>query len=645
MRTSLAVQPHLYIGDTTGRPLDYGMVYFGQVDKDPEFYPIDIFYDEALTIAASQPVRTKGGFLNAAGDMVEIYASEIEYSVKVLDAQGVPVFYKERMSLSSTDSAVGIKLPLLGAVLRNQAAKNAEIISVKDFGAVGDGVTDDTTALQAALDCMQGEPLVLNLSSDTYYVKSALFVRYDNIEVQGKGATLVLAGDGMAAGGLAITVNANNHKWVNTKFKTLKRIVAIRVLPSAAAIENFFFDSCIFENVFYAVRAGLTNGATGVESDVRVKNITISNCTSTACVGANASHFICSDTDNITYYGNKTFGGQNASAMGGHSCTDLKIINNYESGMVDILAGADAGIQIENSKNAIISGNITSHDIWADDSSNVVVTGNKCRKLRVTVSELGGQFDGILFSGNKCSSITVASYSGSVPEGTRVSAIFNNNTLAANIKASGSDIVRAIAIEGAIGKRIELKNNTIIADAATYSVSIARNSGLTVVAENNDFGTKPSAISGSGGAIYEKNNKNSIIKKDSGYICGRLLADVAAVSSAWTKIALTGSLLDVNNEYVDGVFTPKASGYYQFSGSVSATVGISSELGLRVNTGSGEIARCFLRKYSYAGLVSEAYSTAPIYIEAGTAVQMQYFANGTVTIASGITTCLNIVKA
>lgn len=150
LRTSLAPQPHLYIGDVTGLPLDYGMIYFGEPNKDPEFYPINVFYDEAMTVAAHQPIRTKGGFMNAFGDMVEVYADEQIYSIKVVDANGRKVFYKPEMSRTNSDVSVSTKQDFANSVTRTQADKNAETVSVEDFGASPSSL-DNTTQINNAI--------------------------------------------------------------------------------------------------------------------------------------------------------------------------------------------------------------------------------------------------------------------------------------------------------------------------------------------------------------------------------------------------------------------------------------------------------------------------------------------------------------
>lgn len=108
LAAALTVQPHLYIGDPSGRPLDNGSIYFGEPDKDPQEYPIDLFYDSGLTIAAAQPVKTKGGFMYANGNMIEVYAAEQSYSVKVLDVHGQLVFYKPVVT-RTIDSKTTIK--------------------------------------------------------------------------------------------------------------------------------------------------------------------------------------------------------------------------------------------------------------------------------------------------------------------------------------------------------------------------------------------------------------------------------------------------------------------------------------------------------------------------------------------------------
>lgn len=104
-RTALIVSPHLYLADVTGRPLDYGRVYFGEPNKDGEFYPINIFSDKELTEPLAQPVHTKGGFLHNNGDITEVFAYEGVYSVKVLDQYGRKIFFKGEVAKQTIEDA------------------------------------------------------------------------------------------------------------------------------------------------------------------------------------------------------------------------------------------------------------------------------------------------------------------------------------------------------------------------------------------------------------------------------------------------------------------------------------------------------------------------------------------------------------
>ena len=91
--------------------------------------------------------------------------------------------------------------PASGAVATNVGARLSQTISVKDFGAVGDGVTDDTAAIQAAIDAAQttrpysptkdgsdaGYSTMLHIPSGTYLVTDELFVNGDNLVISGDG--------------------------------------------------------------------------------------------------------------------------------------------------------------------------------------------------------------------------------------------------------------------------------------------------------------------------------------------------------------------------------------------------------------------------------------------------------------------------
>jgi polygalacturonase len=71
-----------------------------------------------------------------------------------------------------------------GAVARSAASKMGDVVSVKDFGAVGDGVADDTAAIQAAIDATTG---VLYFPAGTYRINTCLRITHSNISLIGDG--------------------------------------------------------------------------------------------------------------------------------------------------------------------------------------------------------------------------------------------------------------------------------------------------------------------------------------------------------------------------------------------------------------------------------------------------------------------------
>jgi len=75
-----------------------------------------------------------------------------------------------------------------GAVSRTIQDKLEEFISVKDFGAVGDGVTNDAAAVQLAANAAAGK--VLYFPPGTYVVNNGFSITGDNSVVIGYGATI-----------------------------------------------------------------------------------------------------------------------------------------------------------------------------------------------------------------------------------------------------------------------------------------------------------------------------------------------------------------------------------------------------------------------------------------------------------------------
>jgi len=147
------------------RAASNGRVYIGTIDTDPTVpsNQIQVYVeneDETL-LPVSQPIIINAGGYPVYNGQIAKFVTVQGHSMAVFDAYGAQQFYfpnvvkydPDRLAqrLSSPDDGdgdalVAVKQPMAGSVARTQHDKNRESVSVLDFGAVGDGVTDDTAA-------------------------------------------------------------------------------------------------------------------------------------------------------------------------------------------------------------------------------------------------------------------------------------------------------------------------------------------------------------------------------------------------------------------------------------------------------------------------------------------------------------------
>jgi hypothetical protein len=157
--SALSIQPTYPIfTDIDGQPLEAGYVWIGTANLDPQGNPINVYWDAALTIPAPQPIRTLAGYPSNNGTPARLYVNS-DYSIRVMNKNGSVVYSApaatERYSevvFNSNASQVIYDPAGIGAVPTTVQTKLRETVSVKDFGAVGNGVTNDTAAIQAAFD-------------------------------------------------------------------------------------------------------------------------------------------------------------------------------------------------------------------------------------------------------------------------------------------------------------------------------------------------------------------------------------------------------------------------------------------------------------------------------------------------------------
>lgn len=185
---AIAVNPPFPLfTDADGQPLDDAYIYIGTANQNPVSNPITVYWDSALTITATQPIRTSGGYPVYNGTPARFYTNS-DYSILVRDKNGAFVYTAAGETDFISSEFVTFIQSGGGAIQRSAQDKLRDIVSVKDFGAVGNGVVDDAPAIQLAVNANTGKTIFF--PAGTYYMATAAAGAY--LTLAGAGTTLLL---------------------------------------------------------------------------------------------------------------------------------------------------------------------------------------------------------------------------------------------------------------------------------------------------------------------------------------------------------------------------------------------------------------------------------------------------------------------
>ena len=401
-----AVQPLRVFNDIDGTPLHNGYIYIGTAGLDAQSNPITAYWDSALTQVATQPIRTINGYAVNGSTRSNVYVAG-EYSATIKNENGTTLFSSTSANLFSSGNVSFIQSGT-GAVNRTAQDKMREIVSAKDFGAVGDGVTNDTSALQAFLNaCKDGRGYI---PPGKYKITSTLYV-YPQYCYNIEGATWDNAGTTGTViynSGTGNAITLDNEPYTPPNYDSQIRFANLTVLGNALSQNGFYVRHAMIylENVW-----SIYNGANGIYLErgysSAFKQVTCANNAQnglSVSYAGNALRF-----DHCVFNGNSTAGGYAGAYLNGN-------VSGYNYGVVfnscdftgnGASAASGTGIIIQYSRGVSLIGcygeSNKSNSIYSDSTTyNLAVIGCYWQDSTTSITSV----DGLVYDNNHHQSVS-----------------------------------------------------------------------------------------------------------------------------------------------------------------------------------------------------------------------------------------------